>query len=140
MTDPLAVLACQVPMAGSRGVLGVTGPPSPPPPPHHTHTHSTAIYKCRSIRISFRLEGLRSMKMAIPFFLGGGEGGREGVSEEAENLGEAPPLINCQLPRTVKNIYMQFSYSVTPPPRVSGSAPGACIMLVTYNYYLQPPS
>ena len=60
------------------------------------------------------------MKMAIPFFWGGG---REGVSEEVENLGEAPPLINCRLPRTVKNIYIQFSYSVTPPPRVSGSTP-----------------
>ena len=42
------------------------------------------------------------MKMAIPFFLGGG-GGREGVSEEVETLGEALPLLNYRLPRTVKN-------------------------------------
>ena len=74
-------------MAGSRGggVLGVTGSPPPPPPP------SIAIYKCRSIRISFRLGGLRSMKMkmAIPsFFLGGGGGGgREGGVRGSRNLG-----------------------------------------------------
>ena len=40
----------------------------------------------------------------------------EGVSEEVETLGEALPLLNKG--------YMQFSFSVTPPPRVSGSAPG----------------
>ena len=51
--------------------------------------HSTAIYKCRSTRISFRLGRLRSMKMAIPFFLGGGGGGGRGVSEKVENLVEA---------------------------------------------------
>ena len=44
------------------------------------------------------------------------------MSEEVETLGEAPPPLNDRLPRTV-NI-MQFSYSVTPPPRVSGSASG----------------
>ena len=45
------------------------------------------IYKCRSIRISFRLGGLRSMKVAIPF------GGGEGVSEEVEALGEDLHLV-----------------------------------------------
>ena len=44
------------------------------------------------------------------------------MSEEVETLGEAPPPLNNLLPRTVKS-FMQFSYSVTPPPpRVSGSA------------------
>ena len=32
--------------------------------------------------------------MVIPFFRGGGGGGREGVSEEVETLGEALPLLN----------------------------------------------
>ena len=61
------------------GPGGHRTPPPPPPPPHtHTHTHSTAIYKYKSIRISFRLGGLRSMIMAIPFSWGGGRGeGRE---------------------------------------------------------------
>ena len=102
-------------MAGSRGgVLGVTGPPPPP----HTHTQHSYIYKCRSIEISFRLGGLRRVKIANSFFWG------RGVSEEVKTLGEAPPLLNYRLPRTVKNydIYA-VSYSVTPPPRVSGSAP-----------------
>ena len=54
------------------------------------------------------------MKVAI---CGGG-----GMSEEVKTLGEAPPPLNDLLPRTVKS-FMQFSYSVTPPPRVSGSAP-----------------
>ena len=58
----------------------------------------------RSIRISFRLGVLRSMKMANSlFFGGGGGGGRERVSEEVETLGEALPLLNYRLPRTVKN-------------------------------------
>ena len=47
----------------------------------------------RSIRISFRLGGLRSMKVAIAFSLGWG---REGVSEEVETLGEAPPLLKVE--------------------------------------------
>ena len=60
----------------------------------------------RSIRISFRLGVLRSMKMANSLFFwggGGGGGGRERVSEEVETLGEALPLLNYRLPRTVKN-------------------------------------
>ena len=52
---------------GGGGILGVTGPPHP----------STAIYKCRSIRILFKLGELRSVKMVIPFFLGGGGGVRK---------------------------------------------------------------
>ena len=47
---------------------GSWGSQDPPPPPH-----STAIY-----RISFRLGGLRSMKVAIPLG-GGGEGGGRGL-------------------------------------------------------------
>ena len=41
------------------------------------------------------------MKVAIPFFLGGGG---------METLGEAPPPLNYRLPRTVKNydIYCSF--------------------------------
>ena len=51
------------------------------------------------------------------------------MSEEVETLGEAPPLLNDLLPRTVKS-FMQFSYSVTPrPPRVSGSIPGLAAIL-----------
>ena len=34
------------------------------------------------------------MKMAIPYLAYWGGGGREGVSEEVEILGEAPPLLN----------------------------------------------
>ena len=56
---------------------GLQDPPPPPP-------HSTAIYKCRSIWISFRLEGLRSVKMANSF-LGGG--GREGGVRGSRNFG-----------------------------------------------------
>ena len=51
------------------------------------------MYKCRSIRISFRLGGLRSMKVAIPsssFFLGGGGG----VRGSQNQLGEALPHLN----------------------------------------------
>ena len=69
---------------GGGGSWGSQGPPPPP--------NSTAIYKCKS---SFRLGGSRSMKVAIPFFLGGGGGGGEGV----KILGGALP----RLPRTVKN-------------------------------------
>ena len=85
-------------MAGSRGVLGVTGPPTPP------HPHSRAIYTIVDL---FRLGGSRSMKVAIPIFFWGGGGGRKGVSEEVEtlvrNLGKALPPLNYRLPRTVKN-------------------------------------
>ena len=67
------------------------------------------------------------MKMANSFFFGGGGGGRGKGGEEVETLGEAPPLLNYRLPKTVENydnqIYIQFSYSMTPPPRVSESAP-----------------
>ena len=41
--------------------------------------------------------------MAVPFFLGGGGGGREGVSNEVKTLGKALPLLNDRLPRTAKN-------------------------------------
>ena len=58
------------------------------------------------------------MIMAIPFSWGG-EGGREGVSEEVENLGEALPLINCRLPRTVKNIYNYAVFLFRDPPSPS---------------------
>ena len=58
------------------------------------------------------------MKVAIPFG-GGGEGGG---CQEVETLGKALPPLIYRLPRTVM-IYKQFSYSVTPPPRVSGSTP-----------------
>ena len=64
-------------MAGSRGG-GSWGSQDPTPPPH-THTNVDLF------RLIIR--GLRSMKMAIPF-----GGGREGVSEEVETLGEALPL------------------------------------------------
>ena len=57
------------------------------------------------------------MIMAIPFSWGGG--GREGVSEEVENLGEALPLINCRLPRTVKNIYNYAVFLFRDPPSPS---------------------
>ena len=67
---------------GGGGVLGVTGPPPPPPPPP-----STAIYKCRSIRISFRFGGSRSIKMAIPFFLGGGGGEGGGCRRKSKPWG-----------------------------------------------------
>ena len=54
---------------------------------HTPPTHPQHSYICKSIRISFRLGGLKSIKVAIPFW----GGGREGVSEEVETLGEAPP-------------------------------------------------
>ena len=61
------------------------------------------------------------MKVAIPFWEG-----REGVSEEVKTLGEAPPSLNDQLPRTVKKIMIYgVFHSVTPRPRVSGSAPSS---------------
>ena len=55
------------------------------------------------------------MKMANSFL---GVGGRKGVSEEVETLGEAPPLLNYRLPRTVKNydIYTVFLFRDPPPP------------------------
>ena len=68
------------------------------------------------------------MKVAIPFWSGGGGGG---VGEEEEGVGcqrklkpwgEAPPplkMIDCQ--------GQLIMHSVTPPPRVSGSAPGMYI-------------
>ena len=61
------------------------------------------------------------------------------MSEEVETLGEALPLLNDRLPRTVKKlmIYMQFSYSVTPPPRVSGSAPAKVVQIIEGLLYLQ---
>ena len=60
----------------------------------------------------------------------GGGGGSEKVDALGENWRKAslclPPL-NDRLPRAVKSflniIIMKFSYSVTPPPKVSGSAP-----------------
>ena len=45
------------------------------------------------------------MKMANSFW---GGGGREGVSEEVETFGEAPPLLNYRLPRTVKKLICSF--------------------------------
>ena len=46
------------------------------------------------------------------------------MSEEVETLGEAPlPLMINYQGQPKLNDYMQFSYSVTPPPRVSGSSP-----------------
>ena len=62
---------------GGGGVLGVTGPPFP---------HSTVI--CRSIWISFRLGGSRSIKVAIFWKGGGGREGGRGVSEEIKTLGK----------------------------------------------------
>ena len=61
------------------------------------------------------------MKMSIPYFFGGG---RRGVSEEVETLGEALPLLLTTKGSQKLMIYMQFSFSTTPPPQVSGSAPG----------------
>ena len=81
------------------GVLGVTGPP---PPIAQLYTN-VDLY----IQISFRLGGLRSVKMANSF-LGG-----EGVSEEVETLGETPPLLNYRLSRTVEN------YDIFPTPSPS---------------------
>ena len=50
------------------------------------------------------------MKVAILlFFLGGGS------VRGSETLEEAPPPLNDLLPRTVKS-FVQFSYSVIPPP------------------------
>ena len=80
---------------GGGGGGGVRGHRTPP-----TLQHSY-IYKCRSIQISFRLGGLRGVKMTTSLILGGG--GREGVSEEVKTLGEAPPLLYYRLPRTVEN-------------------------------------
>ena len=46
------------------------------------------------------------------------------MSEEVGTLGKALPLLNyCTKDSQKLMIYMQFSYSVTPPPQVSGSAP-----------------
>ena len=55
------------------------------------------------------------MKMANSFW---GEGGGRGVSEEVETLGEAPPLLNYRLPRTVENydIYAVFIFRDPPSP------------------------
>ena len=63
------------------------------------------------------------MKVAIPFFWGGGEGGDRG----SRNLGGSSASSKLLTTKDNKKlmIYMQFSYSMTPPPRarVSGSAP-----------------
>ena len=54
------------------------------------------------------------------FFLGGGGGVRG-----SWNLGGSSTSFKLSTTKDSKKlmIYMQFSYSVTPPPRVSGSAP-----------------
>ena len=66
---------------------GPGGHRTPPPP------HSTAI--CNFIQ-AWRIEKHES---ANSFF----GGRREGISEEVETLGEAPPPFNDRLPRAVKN-------------------------------------
>ena len=68
---------------------------------------STAIYKCRSIRISFRLGGL-SVKVAIPFFLGGG-----GV-RGSRNLGGS----SASFKRSTTK-YGVFLFHDPPPPSLS---------------------
>ena len=115
-------------------------PPSPPHHHHHHHHHSIAIYKCRPIRISFKLGGLKSVKMAIPFFLGGGGGGGEGrgVSKEVKTLGKAlPSSFKWSTTKdSQKLMIMQFSNFVTPPHRVSGSAP---VRLTHTSHILHSP-
>ena len=48
----------------------------------------------------------------------GGEGEGRGVLEEVETLGEAPPLLNYRLSRTVENydIYSVFIFRDPPSP------------------------
>ena len=103
-------------MDGSRGGPGGHSPPPPPPPPPHS---TTILHKCRSIRISFRLAGLRSVKMANSFW-GGGEG-REGAVRGSQNFGGSSAIYIINYQRQSKILIL--SYFVTPPPRVSGSAP-----------------
>ena len=62
------------------------------------------------------------MKMAS-LFLGGGGGGGGGGVRGSRNLGGGSA--SFKLSTTKDSNDMQLSYSVTPPPRVSGSAP-AC--------------
>ena len=59
------------------------------------------------------------MKMAVPFFLGGGGGGRG--CQRIKNLGKSSTSSTTK--DSQKLMILQFSNFVTPPPRVSGSAP-----------------
>ena len=116
-------------VSGGGGVLGVTGPPPPSPPTHthmNTHTHSRFIW------ISFRLGGLRTTKVAIPF------GGGMECQTKSKPWGKLHLLIDDLLPRTstVKS-FMRFSYSVTPPPRVYVSAP-ASHSIFSISKYIPP--
>ena len=100
-------------------------PPPPPPPPQTAQL----LCKCRSIRISFRIGGLRSMKVTISsfFFWGGGGGGggegREGGHrcQRNQNFGGSSASFKWSTTKDSQKlmIYMQFSYSVTPPPQLS---------------------
>ena len=76
---------------------GPGGHRTPPPPP------STAIYKIIDLFYSDFIQDWRIEKHENGLFWGGGGGGGggEGVSEEVETLGEALPLLNYRLPRTV---------------------------------------
>ena len=88
---------------GGGGFLGVTGPPPP--------SHSTAIYKCRSIQISFRLGGLRRVKMANSF-LGGG-----GCQRKSKLWGKLRLFLIIDYQGQSKtDIYAVFLFRDPPPP------------------------
>ena len=90
---------------------GGGGHRTPPPP-----LHSTAIYKCRSIRISFRLGGLRSMKVAISSFFGGG-GGR-GV-RGSRNLGGSSASFKLSTTKDSHKLMIHAVFLFRNPPSPS---------------------
>ena len=105
-------------MAGFRGG-GVPGGHRTPPPPPPPTSHSTAIYKCRSIQISFRLGELRRVKMANSFWGGGG------CQRKSKLCGKLRLFLIIDYQGQSKtDIYAVFLFRDPPPPHVrSGSAP-----------------